>query len=64
MTTDRCEAVRRAAAVTKDLRKLRDLLGVPISVLRAWLQGRGNPPVHTFLKAVDIIDSDASARQR
>lgn len=60
MIEDRREAVRRAARVIRDLNGLRALMGVSMADLLAWLEGRGNPPLHAFLKAVDIIASHGS----
>jgi hypothetical protein len=62
MSTPRCEAVRRAAGVVEDLHRLGELLNVSIDELRDWLAGRANPPVHVFLRAVDIIDAQDAAR--
>ena len=57
MSSPRCEAVRRAARVIDDLHELSALLDASIDELREWLAGRASPPVHVFLKAVDIVDS-------
>lgn len=57
MPSPRCEAVRRAASVVDNLHSLGALLDASIDEVRDWLTGRTNPPVHVFLKAVDIIDS-------
>jgi len=65
MSTPRCEAVRRAAGVVADLQRLGALLNASIDELHDWLAGRANPPVHVFLRAVDIIDAhDGTGRAR
>jgi hypothetical protein len=61
MRTSRCEAVRRAARLVNDTHQLRILLGVALHDLRDWLEGRGNPPIPVFLKAVDLIDAHGEA---
>ena len=55
----RCEILRRAAQIVGDRHVLRRMLRVPMNDLRDWLEGNANPPVHVFLKAVDIIDAHA-----
>lgn len=57
MLSPRCEAVRRAASVIDNLHALGAMLDASIDEVRDWLTGRTNPPVHIFLKAVDIIES-------
>lgn len=57
MHTPRCEAVRRASHIIDDPQRLGELLGVAMEDLGRWLEGRGNPPVPVFLKAVDLIDA-------
>lgn len=56
MLSPRCEAVCRAARLVDNLHYLGALLDASIDEVREWLTGRANPPVHVFLKAVDIID--------
>ena len=56
MLSPRSEAVRRAARVIDNLHDLGTLLDASIDEVRAWLTGHASPPVHVFLKAVDIID--------
>ena len=55
----RCEILRRAAQIVGDLHALRRMLRVSMNDLQDWLAGNVNPPVHVFLKAVDIIDAQA-----
>jgi glutathione synthase/RimK-type ligase-like ATP-grasp enzyme len=56
MFSPRCEAVRRAARVVDNLHDLGAMLDASIDEVREWLTGRASPPVHVFLKAVDIIE--------
>lgn len=58
----RCEILRRAAEIVGDLEALRLMLKVPMSDLSNWLAGNANPPVHVFLRSVDIIYADADRR--
>jgi len=57
---DRCEAIRRASRVVGDPSRLRLLLGVREDTLAHWIDGRGDPPVSAFLRAVDIIEGGAA----
>ena len=63
MSTPRCEAVRRAAKVVEDLYQLGALLNASLEELHDWIAGRANPPVHVFLKAVDIIDAGSQGKR-
>jgi GAF domain-containing protein len=49
--------LQRAAELLGGKMKLRELLRVPMSELEAWLAGVAAPPLHAFLKAVDVIDT-------
>lgn len=55
MREARLEAVWRAAGVVQDRRLLSTLLDVSMSDVLRWLDGFGCPPVHVFLRAVDIV---------
>jgi hypothetical protein len=55
MLSPRCEAVCRAARIVDNLHRLGELLDARIDEVEDWLSGRANPPVHVFLKAVDIV---------
>lgn len=58
-TMSRCEILRQAAHIVGDRHALRLMLKVPMNDLYDWLAGHARPPVHVFLKAVDIIDAHA-----
>jgi hypothetical protein len=51
----RSQALHRAAAVVGGKHRLRELLGVPLSQLDAWLEASEPAPLDIFLKAVDLI---------
>jgi hypothetical protein len=37
--------------------KLADHLGVDVSLITAWLAGRGFPPDDVFLRCVDVLEA-------
>ena len=56
MTSEvRRKALERAAGLVGGKHRLRDLLGVPMRDLEAWLEDREPAPTHIFLKTVDLI---------
>ena len=58
METDvRTKALHRAASIVGGRHRLRELLGVPMRELEAWLESREPAPTHVFLKVVDLISS-------
>ena len=50
-------ALRRAADILGGKDMLRAALHVPMPSLDQWLEGRSEPPVDVFLKAVDILST-------
>lgn len=48
-------ALHRACLILGGAEQLSRHLGVPESVLRAWLEGREEPPQMVFLAAVEIV---------
>ena len=59
-TTVQSRALRRAADILGGKDKLRAALRVPMASLEEWLEGKVQPPMDVFLKAVDIISSPGS----
>jgi len=53
-------ALQRAADILGGKDQLRATLRVPMRRLAEWLDGAAEPPMHVFLKAVDIISGPAS----
>jgi len=51
----RQQAVRRAAEILGEYRKLARRLHVPTDELVRWINGRGQPSNAAFLQCVDII---------
>jgi hypothetical protein len=54
--------LRRAASILGSERQLSDFLGVRPLTLESWMRGNDMPPVHVFLRAVDIIQAEEAAR--
>lgn len=52
-------ALKQAAEILGGREELAKLLNVPSFILSLWMQGRGAPPLSTFLAAVDVIYHDA-----
>ena len=48
-------AVQRASEIAQGIKPLALYLGVPPSVVAAWIQGASEVPAAAFLKVVDII---------
>jgi hypothetical protein len=55
------EALTRAAKILGGPHQLRAYLRVSIRELEAWMRGAQQPPVHVFLKVVDVISAETSA---
>ena len=47
--------MQKAAQLAGGQRKLARYLRVPISDLERWIAGKDEPPMQTFLKAVDLV---------
>ena len=50
-------ALQRAAAILGGKHKLREVLHVPMGRLDQWLDGKDDPPMDVFLRAVDVISA-------
>ena len=46
-----------ACLILKGEHKLAAWLGVGPAEVEAWLNGRGRPPDHVFLRCVDLVES-------
>lgn len=62
MSAIHSRALRRAAEILGGTRELCDYLQVPAGDLARWLNAREAPPAGIFLKAVDLIVEERSAR--
>jgi hypothetical protein len=51
----------RAAEILGGVERLSVYLGVPRADLLAWMAGNGEPPLPTFLLAVDVVLEDSEA---
>jgi len=58
--TVQARALRRAADILGGKHTLRAALHVPMARLEEWLEGRADPPMDIFLRAVDIISTPAA----
>jgi hypothetical protein len=47
--------LQRACEVMGGVRQLAEKLGVSAADLARWIDARGEPPLHVFLAAVDIV---------
>ena len=54
-------ALSRAADILGGKDLLRAALHVPLHSLEEWLEGRSEPPMDIFLKAVDILSAPTGA---
>lgn len=62
MTSLYVKTLRRAVGIAGDEQKLSLRLNVKRSHLSIWLRGLCDPPVHVFLRAVDLVtESDMVA---
>jgi hypothetical protein len=47
--------MQKAAQLAGGQKKLARYLRVPMSELERWIAGKGEPPMQSFLKAVDLV---------
>jgi hypothetical protein len=53
--TTYARTLHRACLILGGVAQMAGQLGVPESTLRAWLEGRDDPPQMVFLAAVEIV---------